>query len=98
MNKPSLLRRLLTGALLSVSALHAGAQAWPTKPIMMVVPWPAGGPSAFVTRKLQPDLAKALGRPLVIDNIGGAGGAIGVQMTVSAAADGHTLTMAARWN
>jgi len=94
MNTPSLLRRLLTGALLSVSALHAGAQAWPTKPIMMVVPWPAGGPSDFVARKLQPDLSKALGQPVVIDNIGGAGGAIGVQKTVSAAADGHTITLA----
>ena len=70
MNTPSLLRRLLTGALLGVSALHAGAQAWPTKPIMMVVPWPAGGPSDFVARKLQPDLAKALGQPVVVDNIG----------------------------
>lgn len=90
----SLLRRLLAGALLSVSTLHAGAQTWPTKPIMMVVPWPAGGPSDFVARKLQPDLAKALGQPVVIDNIGGAGGAIGVQKTVSATADGHTITLA----
>ena len=60
----------------------------------MVVPWPAGGPSDFVARKLQPDMAKALGQPVVIDNIGGAGGAIGIQKNVSAAADGYTLSLA----
>jgi tripartite-type tricarboxylate transporter receptor subunit TctC len=52
----------------------------------VVVPWPAGGPSDFVARKQQPDMAKALGQPVVIDNIGGAGGAIGIQKNVSAAA------------
>lgn len=90
----SLLRPLLAGLVLGVTALHAGAQAWPAKPITMVVPWPAGGPSDFVARKLQPDMAKALGQPVVIDNIGGAGGAIGIQKNVSAAADGYTLSLA----
>ena len=79
MNTSSLLRRLLVGLALGACALHAGAQAWPAKPLTMIVPWPAGGPSDFVARKLQPDMAKSLGQPVVIDNIGGAGGAIGVQ-------------------
>lgn len=92
MNIPSLLRRLVTGLVLGVSALHAGAQAWPTKPVTLIVPWPAGGPSDFVARKLQPDIGKALGQPIVIDNIGGAGGAIGVQKNLSAT-DGHTITL-----
>lgn len=92
MNIPSLLRRLLTGLLLGASALHAGAQAWPTKPVTLIVPWPAGGPSDFVARKLQPDMGKALGQPIVIDNIGGAGGAIGVQKNLSAS-DGHSITL-----
>ena len=92
MNIPSLLRRLLTGLVLGASALHAGAQAWPTKPVTLIVPWPAGGPSDFVARKLQPDIGKALGQPIVIDNIGGAGGAIGVQKNLNAT-DGHTITL-----
>jgi len=92
MDIPSLLRRLLTGLVLGASALHAGAQAWPTKPVTLIVPWPAGGPSDFVARKLQPDMGKALGQPIVIDNIGGAGGAIGVQKNLSAT-DGHTITL-----
>lgn len=94
MTLSSLLRSLLAGLVLGATALHAGAQAWPAKPITMVVPWPAGGPSDFVARKLQPDMAKALGQPVVIDNIGGAGGAIGIQKNVSAAADGYTLSLA----
>lgn len=94
MNISTLLRTLLMGLLLSVTAQQAGAQTWPTKPVTMVVPWPAGGPSDFVARKLQPDMAKALGQPVVIDNIGGAGGAIGIQKNVSATADGYTVSLA----
>jgi tripartite-type tricarboxylate transporter receptor subunit TctC len=94
MNISSPLRSLLAGLVLGVTALQAGAQAWPAKPITMIVPWPAGGPSDFVARKLQPDMAKALGQPVVIDNIGGAGGAIGIQKNVAAAADGYTLSLA----
>ena len=93
MNIPSLLRRLLSGLLLGATALHAGAQEWPVKPVTMIVPWPAGGPSDFVARKLQPDMGKALGQPVVIDNVGGAGGAIGVQKNLSAAPDGYTMTL-----
>lgn len=93
MNIPSLLRQLLTGLLLGATALHAGAQEWPAKPVTMVVPWPAGGPSDFVARKLQPDMSKALGQPIVIDNVGGAGGAIGVQKNLNAAPDGYTMTL-----
>lgn len=94
MNISSLLRPLLAGLVLGATALHASAQAWPAKPLTMIVPWPAGGPSDFVARKLQPDMAKALGQPVVIDNIGGAGGAIGIQKNVSAAADGYTFSLA----
>lgn len=94
MNISKLLRTLLGGLVLSMTALQTGAQTWPAKPVTMVVPWPAGGPSDFVARKLQPDMAKALGQPVVIDNIGGAGGAIGIQKNVSAAADGYTVSLA----
>ena len=92
MNTSSLLRRWLTGLALCAVALHVGAQAWPAKPVTMIVPWPAGGPSDFVARKLQPDMAKSLGQPVVIDNIGGAGGAIGVQKNLNAT-DGYSVTL-----
>lgn len=94
MNHPSLLRRLLLGLLLGAGALHAAAQVWPTRPVTLVVPWPAGGPSDFVARKIQPDMARLLGQPVVVDNIGGAGGAIGIQKTINATADGYTLALA----
>ena len=93
-NISSLFRQLLAGLVLGVTALQVGAQIWPAKPITMIVPWPAGGPSDFVARKLQPEMAKALGQPVVIDNIGGAGGAIGIQKNVGAAADGYTMSLA----
>ena len=94
MNISSLFRQLLAGLVLGVTALQVGAQIWPAKPITMIVPWPAGGPSDFVARKLQSEMAKALGQPVVIDNIGGAGGAIGIQKNVGAAADGYTMSLA----
>lgn len=70
----------------------ASAQAWPAKAVTMVVPWPAGGPSDFVARQIQADLQKALGQPLVVENIGGVGGALGVQKML-AGSDGHTVLL-----
>lgn len=71
----------------------AHAQGFPSKPMTMVVPYPAGGPSDFVARQMQPELAKSLGQTLVVDNVGGVAGAIGVQKMLSAPADGHTFTL-----
>ena len=74
---PSFLAR--SAAMLAGLTLAAGsalAQAWPARPLTLVVPWPAGGPSDFVARQVQADVAKALGQPLVIDNVGGVGGAL----------------------
>ena len=80
-------------AVLGAATLPALAQSYPSKPITLTVPWPAGGPSDFVARKLQNDMARALGQPIVVDNVGGAGGAIGVQKMLSASADGHNITL-----
>ncbi len=93
MNFSSPLKRLMVSLLFGTIAGHVAAQSWPAKPISMVVPWPAGGPSDFVARKIQPDMARALGQPVVIDNVGGAGGAIGVQKNLNAPADGYTITL-----
>ena len=72
-------------------ALHA--QGFPSKPVTMVVPYPAGGPSDYVARQVQPELSKALNQTVIVDNVGGVGGAIAIQKVLSAPADGHLLTL-----
>ncbi len=69
----------------------AAAQAYPDKPIRVIVPVPAGGTPDVVARMVTPGLASLLGRPLVIDNRGGAGGLIGAELAAKAAPDGYTL-------
>lgn len=69
----------------------AQAQAYPNKPIRMVVPWPAGGPSDIVGRIFSEYLGKELGQPVIIDNRGGANGSIGADVVAKAAPDGYTL-------
>ena len=71
--------------------LHA--QGFPSKPVTMVVPYPAGGPSDYVARQVQPELSKALNQTVIVDNVGGVGGAIAIQKVLSAPADGHLLTL-----
>lgn len=83
----------LSGLLVAASALApAMAQTYPTKPISLIVPYPAGGPSDFFARKVQPDAAARLGQPMIIENIGGAGGAIGMAKLINVPADGYTLS------
>jgi tripartite-type tricarboxylate transporter receptor subunit TctC len=69
------------------------AQTYPIKPITMVVPYPAGGPSDFVARQMQVDMGKSLGQPVVVENVGGVAGALGVQKMLNAPADGYTVTL-----
>ncbi len=70
----------------------ARAQApFPSKPITLMVPWPAGAPSDAMARKLQPHLQKAFGQPVIVDNLGGAGGTLGVAKAMQQPADGHTV-------
>lgn len=87
-----LLRSAALVAGLTIVASSALAQAWPSKPVSLVVPWPAGGPSDFVARQIQNDTQKALGQPLIVENIGGVGGAMGVQKMLTGT-DGHTLLL-----
>ncbi|MBR0666808.1 tripartite tricarboxylate transporter substrate binding protein [Roseomonas hellenica] len=71
----------------------AGAQAFPTRPVRLIVTWPPGGTTDILARQLQPPLAAALGQPVVIDNRGGASGAIGTGELVRAPNDGYTFGM-----
>ncbi|WP_144631041.1 tripartite tricarboxylate transporter substrate binding protein [Bordetella genomosp. 13] len=68
-----------------------GGQAYPTKPISLIVSYPAGGSVDVAARILQEPLRQALGQPIVIENKGGAGGTIGTRYVASAAPDGYTL-------
>ena len=88
------IQSLLSGLVLGLGALSdAWAQTYPAKPISLIVPYPAGGPSDFFARKVQPDAAAKLGQPMIVENIGGAGGAIGMAKLVNSPADGYTLSL-----
>jgi len=69
----------------------ASAEAWPARPIKLVVGAPAGGPIDLLARILGPALSERLGQPVVIDNRPGAGGNIGAEYTARSAPDGYTL-------
>ncbi len=93
----SLIRRRVwaqfVGVALCTLAGVASAQKYPSKTMSFVVPYPAGGGSDFVARQIQPELSKLLGQAMIVDNVGGVGGALGVQKVLSVPADGHTLLL-----
>src|SRR5262245_44102066 len=66
-------------------------QAWPTRPVTLIVPYPPGGGTDIIARIVQEPLARQLGQPVVIENRGGAGGSVGTAAAARAAPDGHTL-------
>src|SRR6267378_6387021 len=93
-----MLRRAFAGLLLSLIAVSSFAQPYPSKPIRLVIPWPAGGPTDIIGRAFAERLTKVLGQPLVIDNRGGASGAIGGEALARAAPDGYTLMVQSMTN
>lgn len=84
-------RALLAGAALSLVGVRARAQAWPTRPIRLIVAGPAGGSADIVARLVAEPLARELGQPVVVDNKPGAAGGIAVGELLAAQRDGHTL-------
>lgn len=89
--------KLVAYAALLLLAGHASAQAFPSRPVTMIVPFPPGGPSDVVGRVLADPMRAALGQPVLIENVGGAGGSIGMGRVARAAPDGYTVGLGA-WN
>jgi tripartite-type tricarboxylate transporter receptor subunit TctC len=93
-------RRRAALALLAASAAtlaggSALAQSWPSKPVTLIVPFPAGGGTDAFARPLSAQLTKQTGKQFIIDNKGGAGGTVGATLAAKAAPDGYTFFMGA---
>lgn len=89
--RTSLLSALMACCAITLSA-NASAQAWPSKPLRIVVPFAAGGTTDILARAIAPELQRALGQPVVVENRAGAGGNVGAEL-VAKSNDGHTLLM-----
>jgi tripartite-type tricarboxylate transporter receptor subunit TctC len=85
---------LATGAaLLPAIPSVASAQAFPSRPVIIIVPFPAGGPADVIARIVGDRMRTSLGQPVIVENVSGAGGTIGVARAARAAPDGYTLSM-----
>ena len=91
MNRPWITATLLALSSLLVTAAHA--QAWPNKPIRIVVNFPPGGAADQIARAISAPLQDALGQPVLVENKGGSGGNVGGDAVAKSAADGTTLLM-----
>jgi len=94
MQRRDMLRLAAAGAALAGFGARADAN-WPSKPVTLVVPFPAGGGTDAFARPLAAQFSKATGQTLVIDNRGGAGGTVGASIAAKAQPDGYTLFMGA---
>ena len=83
----------LASALATALAMNSAAAEFPDKPVTLVVPFSAGGPTDRVARDLGAALALALQQTVIIENVGGAGGTLGATKVAKAPADGHTLLL-----
>lgn len=92
MTKRKLLSLLLAAAALPVAPALA-QPAYPSRPVRLIVPFPAGGATDILARALSQELGRKLGQPVVVDNKPGAGGTIGAQAAAQAPADGYTLLL-----
>jgi tripartite-type tricarboxylate transporter receptor subunit TctC len=86
-----MLKRTLIGFAAALAASAAIAQGWPTKPVRFIVPYPPGGGTDVIARIVQHRLSEALGQTIVIENRGGAGGAVGTEAAAKSAPDGYTF-------
>jgi tripartite-type tricarboxylate transporter receptor subunit TctC len=87
-------RRVVIGSLLALAALGAPAQAqYPNRPIKAIVPFAAGGPTDVVTRLVTEHMSRTLGQQIIVENIGGGGGTIGMTQAATADPDGYTIAV-----
>src|SRR5262245_49258278 len=86
-------RGVVAACMVALTAGAAWAQSFPTRPITVVVPFAAGGPTDTVTRLVSEVMSKDLGQQVVVENVGGAGGTLGAARVAKAAADGYTLLL-----
>src|SRR5277367_466087 len=96
-NEEHAMRRLLALAFavacIGVAPPCAQAEVYPSRPITVIVPFPAGGPTDSLMRVLAEPMRIALGQPLIIENVTGATGSIGVARVVQAPPDGYTVSI-----
>ncbi len=93
-SKRSFLQASSALAAASVTPL-AFSQAWPTKPLTIIVPFAPGGGSDFIARFIATKLGTAIGQPVIVDNRPGAGGLLGVELATKAKPDGYTIALIA---
>jgi tripartite-type tricarboxylate transporter receptor subunit TctC len=85
------MNKIIAFALGLVAAACAWGEEWPAKPVRFIVPYPPGGGTDVIARIMQQPLSDALGHPVVIENRGGAGGAVGTEAAAKSAPDGYTF-------
>jgi len=78
---------------LAVPSIEASGQTYPSRPVKLVVPFAAGGPTDIIARILADRMSTSLGHAVVVENVGGAAGSIGVGRVARSAADGHTISI-----
>jgi hypothetical protein len=89
-----LMHRLVTGGLFALALLSTPAAAqYPAKSITVIVPFAAGGPTDVIARLLGEHMSRTLGQPVIVENIGGAGGTIGMTRAAQAQPDGYTIAI-----
>src|SRR6202012_1906888 len=71
----------------------AHAETFPSRPVTIVVPFPAGGPTDTIARILAEDMRKSLGQSVIVENLSGAAGSVGLAKVARAAPDGYTLSL-----
>jgi tripartite-type tricarboxylate transporter receptor subunit TctC len=85
---------LIAGAALFALANTCWAQGWPTRAVKVIVPFSAGGSTDIIARLFAQALGQELGQPVIVENVGGAAGALGTQQVARGPADGYTLAIA----
>ena len=93
MRKFGNMQRTAAAMIVLAAAAHAFAQAYPTKPIRLIVPFPPGGAVDYYARVVQQPLSEMLGQSVVVENKAGASGMVGAEAVARAAPDGYTLLL-----